>query len=189
MSDFEAASDSVLMVSIGRWEEAALAEVYRRHGAAVHHLARRVIASREYADEVTQEVFVDLWRRPEQFDAARGSLRTLLLTKAHGRAVDLVRSESARRAREERVGRDQELGSYDIDHFAWDLSTADQVKMGLDALSGDERRAIEMAYFDGLTYRQVAAELSEPEGTVKSRIRSGLRRLRTVLEQQGVERS
>lgn len=186
MGPLESASDATLVVGIGRWQEAALAEVYRRHGAAVHNLARRVLCSSDLADEVTQEVFVDLWRRPEQFDMGRGSLRTLLITKAHGRAVDVVRSEEARRKREERSAR--EAGTaYDLDRYAWDLAIADQVRTAVESLPNDERVAIEMAYFDGMTYREVARSLGSPEGTIKSRIRSGLRKLHDALLRQGVE--
>jgi len=183
----ETADDSTLMVAVGRWQEDALAEVYRRHGASVHNLARRVIGSAELADEVTQEVFVDLWRRPEQFDATRGSLRAMLMTKAHGRAVDVVRSERARLRREQRSAADTARRGYDLDHFAWDLAIAHQVKRAVEELPQDERLAIEMSYFEGLTYREVAKVLDAPEGTVKSRIRAGLQRLRNLLVKQGVE--
>lgn len=181
MAGLESSSDAALMVGIGRWQEAALAEVYRRHGAAVHNLARRVLGSHALADEVTQEVFIDLWNRPERFDASRGSLRTLLLTRAHGRSVDVVRSEQSRAVREGTVS-----GGYDLDHYAWDLAIADQVKEAVQALPHAERVAIEMAYFDGKTYREVAAILGAPEGTVKTRIRTGLLRLRRVMVKQGV---
>lgn len=183
----QTSSDAALMVAVGRWQEEALAELYRRHGAAVHNLARRVIGSAELADEVTQEVFVDLWRRPQQFDATRGSLRTLLVTKAHSRAVDVVRSEQARRIREQRSAASMATAGYDVDRFAWDLAIADHIKDAVDTLPHDERVAIEMAYFDGMTYRKVAQVLGTPEGTVKSRIRTGLGRLRSLLVKQGVE--
>ncbi len=186
MDSLDTASDTALVIAIGRWQEVALAELYRRHGAAVHNLAKRVIASDTLADEVTQEVFFELWRKPEHFDPSRGSLRTLLLTKTHGKAVDLVRAEEALHAREGRSARSSPT-SYDLTHYSWDLAVADQVKTALGGLPGNERQAIEMAYFDGLTYQQVAEKLIEPEGTIKSRIRSGLRRLRTVLSEQGVE--
>jgi RNA polymerase sigma-70 factor (ECF subfamily) len=187
MTPFETATDGSLMVAIGRWQEAALAEVYRRHGAAVHNLASRVIGSSQLADEVTQEVFIDLWNRPEQFDASRGSLRTMLITKAHGRAVDVVRAEQARANREQRSAQAGPPAGYDLDHYAWDLAIADQVKVAVESLPPQERAAIEMAYFGGKTYRQVAAALGAPEGTVKTRIRSGLTRLRSMLVKQGVE--
>ena len=187
MIDLGSAGDAVLVVAIGRWREEALAEVYRRHGGAVHGLARRVVGSDALADEVTQDVFVDLWKRPERFDPGRGALRTFLLTSAHGKAVDVVRSESSRRAREERTARETVVAGYDLDHYAWDLAVADRVKSAIGALPGAERQAIELAYFDGRTYREVAEILGEPEGTIKSRIRSGLRRLKGALVAQGVE--
>ena len=183
----ESASDSTLMVAVGRWQEAALAEIFRRHGAAVHNLARRVVGSSQLADEVTQEIFLDLWNRPEQFDASRGSLRSLLITKCHGRAVDLVRSEQARTTREQRSAEETARSGYDLERYVWDLAIADQVKNAVEILPHDERVAIEMAYFDGMTYREVAEMLGAPEGTVKSRIRSGLRKLRAALVKHGVE--
>jgi RNA polymerase sigma-70 factor, ECF subfamily len=189
MIDLGSSGDSVLVVAIGRWHEDALAEVYRRHGGAVHSLARRVVGSDALADEVTQDVFVDLWKRPERFDPARGALRTFLLTSAHGKAVDIVRSEASRRAREEKSSRETVEAGYDIDRYAWDLAVADRVKIAVESLPGGERKAIELAYFDGRTYREVAEILGEPEGTVKSRIRSGLRRLKGLLTAQGVETS
>jgi RNA polymerase sigma-70 factor (ECF subfamily) len=187
MDDLATTADPVLVVAIGRFRRDALAEVYRRHGGAVHAVARRVTGTPSLADDVTQEVFVDLWKRPERFDAGRGTLRTWLLTAAHSRAVDLVRADVARARREERAARDTAVSGYDLNHFAWDLAMADRLRAALDALPEAERRAIEMAYFEGLTYRQVASELGAPEGTVKSRIRSGLRRLRTALNRLGVE--
>jgi RNA polymerase sigma-70 factor (ECF subfamily) len=187
MVNIDAAGDAMLVVAIGRWQEHALAEVYRRHGGAVHALARRILGSDTLADDVTQDVFMDLWRRPEQFDAGRGALRTFLLTKAHGRAVDVLRAESARSAREARNARETAAAGYDLDRYVWDLAVADQVRVAMEALPGGERKAIEMAYFDGRTYREVASLLGEPEGTVKSRIRSGLRRLREVLAKHETE--
>jgi RNA polymerase sigma-70 factor (ECF subfamily) len=187
MSTLDAASDATLIVGIGRWQEDALAELYRRHGAAVYNLCRRVTGSSHLADDVTQEVFVDLWKRPGQFDPDRGSLRSLLVAKAHSRAVDVVRSEEARSRREQRSAEDRATAGYDLDRYVWDLAIADQVKHAVGALRAGERLAIEMAYFDGMTYREVAEALGEPEGTIKSRIRTGLQRLRGVLVRQGVE--
>lgn len=187
MIELEQASDAKLVVAVGRWQEPALAEIYRRHGGAVHALARRILRSDSPAEEITQEVFLDLWRRPETFDAQRGTLRSFLLARAHGKSVDFIRSEVARRKREERTSRETATAGYDIDHEVWDLAVADQVKVALDALPDDLRRPIVLAYFGGNTYREVAKALGEPEGTVKSRIRSGLGRLRVNLAELGVE--
>jgi RNA polymerase sigma-70 factor (ECF subfamily) len=170
-SELDSASDAALVVAIGRWREEALAEAYRRHAGAVFALARRLLADATLAEEVVQEVFVRLWDAPDRFDPGRGTLRSFLLANTHGRAVDLIRSERSRRDREEREHRARAEAGYDIELEVEDLVVADEVKGALAALPPDERRAIELAYFGGHTYREVATMLSAPEGTVKSRIR------------------
>jgi RNA polymerase sigma-70 factor, ECF subfamily len=179
-------SDAALVVAIGRWRQDALAEAYRRHAGAAFALARRLLNDRELAEEVLQEVFLRLWNQPERFDPERGSLRSYLLAHVHGRSVDLVRSESSRRRREEREARETAEHGVDIEREVLDLTLAEQVKEVVAGLPSDERKAIELAYFGGHTYRQVAVMLDQPEGTVKSRIRSGLRRLREDLVEAGV---
>ena len=179
-------SDAALVVAIGRWRQDALAEAYRRHAGAVFGLANRVLADRTLAEEIVQEVFLRLWDSPDRFDPERGSLRSFLLAQCHGRSVDLVRSEQARRGREEREHRKRAEAGYDLEHEVWDMAVAEHVREALDELPVDERRVIELAYFGGHTYREVAAMLDQPEGTVKSRIRSGLRRLRGGMTQAGV---
>ncbi|HSZ35974.1 MAG TPA: sigma-70 family RNA polymerase sigma factor [Acidimicrobiales bacterium] len=186
MRHIDEVSDARLVTSIARYSEVALAEVYRRHGRAVYGLARRVLQNTSEAEDVTQEVFLRLWREPERFDPDRGSLRSFLLAQAHGRAVDAVRSSSSRRAREAREAALTARAEYDMQHEAWDLALADQMARAMGELSDDERRAIELAYFDGHTYREVAQVLDQPEGTIKSRIRSGMQRLRTALIDAGV---
>lgn len=186
MRQIDEVSDGQLVTSIARYSEIALAEVYRRHGRAVYGLARRVLQDAAEAEDVTQEVFLRLWRQPDSFDPERGSLRSFLLAQAHGRAVDSVRSTSSRRAREARDAARTANADYDMQHEVWDLALADQVAQAMEELSDDERRAIELAYFDGRTYREVARVLEQPEGTVKSRIRAGMRRLREALADAGV---
>jgi RNA polymerase sigma-70 factor (ECF subfamily) len=184
--DLRLASDAQLVVAIGRFRNDALAEVYRRHAPALFGLARRILAGRDLAEEVVQEVFLRLWNQPDRFDPDRGSLRTYLLTQTHGRSVDVIRAEASRRAREERDARLTVEGSYDLEREVWDLTQAEQVRAALAQLTDGERRAIELAYFGGHTYREVAVLLREPEGTVKSRIRSGLSRLRGALVETGI---
>ncbi|MBV9659906.1 MAG: sigma-70 family RNA polymerase sigma factor, partial [Acidimicrobiales bacterium] len=121
------------------------------------------------------------------FDPSRGSLRSFLLAVAHSRAVDLLRSGSARNAREERSAIQVADSGYDIEHQVWDLHLDDKVHSAVASLPERERRAIQLAYFGGHTYREVAAMLGEAEGTVKGRIRSGLARLRDAFEREGVQ--
>ena len=180
-------SDAQLVTSIARYSEVALAEVYRRHGGAVYGLARRVLNNAAEAEDVTQEVFLRLWNQPDRFDAARGSLRSFLLAQSHARAVDAVRSLNSRRLREVRDARRTATTGYDMQHEVWDLALADQVARALGELPEEERRAIELAYFEGHTYIEVAQLLDQPEGTIKSRIRNGMRRMRAVLVEAGVQ--
>ena len=179
-------SDAALAVGIARYRKEALAEAYRRHAGAVYGLARRLLAVDALAEEVVQEVFLRLWHQPDRYDPARGSLRSFLLAHAHGRAVDLLRSEGARRQREERDVRATAEAGYDIDREVWDMATAQRVRSAVSTLPQTERVAIELAYFGGFTYREAADRLGQPEGTVKSRIRSGLKRLRGELAAAGI---
>lgn len=183
--EYREASDAQLVVAVGRFHQGALAEVYRRHAGASFGLALRVTNDRALGEEVVQEVFLRLWNDPEKFDPARGTLRAFLLAQTHGRSVDLVRSESSRRAREERGARRDRGAGYDLEREVWDLTVASHVRDALGELDDDERTAIELAYFGGHTYREVASLLGQPEGTVKSRIRAGLGRLRTTLASSG----
>lgn len=173
--------DAALVAAIGRREQPALAEAYDRHSGPAFGLARRVLADRTLAEEVVQEVFLRLWNTPEKYDAERGTLRAYLLAQTHGRAVDLLRAETARRRRESKDAVRSPRVVESLDREILQLSQADAVRRALDSLHPNEREAIELAYFGGHTYREVAELLEQPEGTVKSRIRSGLGRLRTAL--------
>ena len=186
IEQLQEASDATLVVSIGRYHEDALAEVYRRHAGAVFALSRRLLADRTLAEEIVQEVFLRLWNNPDRFDPDRGSLRSYLLAQCHGRSVDLIRSESSRRRREEKELTLAAEAGYDLEHEVWDMAVADRVKTTLQTLPEGEREAILLAYFGGHTYREVADLLGTPEGTVKSRIRSGLKKMRGDLAGIGI---
>jgi RNA polymerase sigma-70 factor (ECF subfamily) len=185
-ADRRAADDATLARAVLDGDEPALAELYRRHGGTALALARRVLNDRVLAEEVVQEVFVRLWRDPARYDPERGSMRAWLCAQVHGRSVDLLRAESARRSREERDAFRSPTIDDDLERAVFELSEGEAVRRALESLSEGERRAIELAYFGGHTYREVAALLEQPEGTVKSRIRSGLLRLRAALIEAGV---
>mgnify|MGYP001610362788 CR=1 FL=1 len=184
--DLSTCSDAVLVVAISRYRQEALAEAYRRHAGSVFALSRRLLADATLAEEIVQEVFLRLWNNPEKFDHERGSLRSYLLAQCHGRSVDLLRSESSRRLREERDVRRTAEAGYDLEHEVVDLEVADKVQAAVTSLPEGAREAIRLAYFGGHTYREVAAMLDQPEGTVKSRIRSGLKRLHNELVGAGL---
>jgi RNA polymerase sigma-70 factor (ECF subfamily) len=173
-------------MAIARWDQEALAEVYRRNAGPVFGLARRVLADAAVAEEVVQEVFLRLWHEPGRYDPERGSLRTFLLSQVHSRSVDMLRSDTARRQREVRDARSTASGQYDVEHEFLDIAVAEGVRDAMGVLQPGERSAIELAYFGGHTYREVASILGEPEGTIKSRIRSGMRRMQSSLAAKGL---
>lgn len=186
VNDIREVSDAALVMAVSRYNQDALAEAYRRHAGAVFGLSRRLLNDATLAEEIVQEVFVRLWNDPDKFDPARGSLRSYLLAQCHGRSVDLLRSESSRRRREEKDLRRTAEAGYDLEREVWDLALADHVREALESLPEAERDAIRLAYLGGHTYREVAVMLNEPEGTVKSRIRSGLKRLRVEFVGAGI---
>jgi len=181
------ASDAQLITSVEQPSSDVLAEMYRRYERAVYNLARRVIQSASEAEDVTQEVFLRLWVHPDRFDPTRGSLRSFLLAQSHGRAVEAVQSLNARRMREARDAQGSTTFECDIDHDFWRLTLSEQLTRALSELPDEERVVIELAYFEGHTYAEVARILDLPEGTAKSRIRSGMRRMRAILVDAGIE--
>ena len=184
--DAGAACDAELVAAVRKGDHAALEVLFRRHHAACLGLARRVVVNAQLAEEVVQEAFLRLWNDPDRFDAERGTLRTYLNSIVHSAAIDVVRSERARRCREERDGRRHVPAARNVDDDVVRRRESEAVRRALSALSDDERAAITLAYFGGHTYREVARLLAQPEGTVKSRIRSGLHRLERELRSECV---
>ena len=171
--------DVGLAAAVAAGDETALEAVYRNHGGAVRAVARRVLRDEALAEDVVQEVFVSFWKDPGRFSAQRGSLRTFLVTIAHRRAVDAVRSETARTRREDTSTLpDQPV---DLEEEVWVRTQSEAVRRAVAGLTEGERDAISLAYFRGLTYVEVAKHLDQPEGTVKSRIRSGMKKLAEAL--------
>jgi RNA polymerase sigma-70 factor (ECF subfamily) len=177
------ASDEVLVAAVADGDEAALAELYRRHAAGVFAVAARILRHSEQAEDVVQDLFVRLWDHPGQFDAARGSLRSFLLLQARTRSLDVLRAEGARKRREHADGVADLTVDVAGDPEGETLAGAavGEVRAAISVLTPTEREAIELAFFGGLTYREVAQVLGAPEGTVKSRIRLGLQRMRRTL--------
>jgi RNA polymerase sigma-70 factor (ECF subfamily) len=165
-------------------DEAALRDTYRTYAPAVYGLALRVLRDPTLAEDVTQDVFVRLWEHPDRFDPDRGQLRSYLLAMTHSRAVERVRAEDSRRRRHEAAAAEAQVVMPAVDEPGRELTTSETacaVRNALDDLPDDQRIPIEMAYYEGLSYRQVAEKLQEPEGTVKYRIRSGMQKLRGAL--------
>ena len=175
--------DALLLARIEAGDDRALAEVYDDHAGLVFGIARRVTRDEQLACDVSQEVFTFLWQLPERVDLTKGSLRGFLAVLAHRRAVDEVRrSERHARTPAALILHDQSDGpERDVVEAAATAWRANRLREVIEALPADQRTALHLAYFDGLTYRQVADVLGIPEGTAKSRLRLGLIRLRTLL--------
>ena len=161
-------------------DEAALGDLYDRYSGFVHGLALSVIRDRQAAEDVTQDVFVAIWQDPQRFDAARGTLRGFLGTMTHRRSVDVVRREEARRRREARTSMEPRAAP-DLVDAALRTFASERVRAAVSLLPEAQRQTLELAYFHGRTYRQVADELGIPEGTAKSRLRLGLQRIAELL--------
>lgn len=162
-------------------DEQALRDVIDTHSAAVYGMARRVLGDSELANEVAQDTFMAIWRRPGAFDPDRGTLRAFLLGVARNKAIDLVRKEQRlRRAKDALIAEAaRQSESTDDDET---IERRDEITAALAHLSDVQREALVLAYFGGRTYREVAEELGIPEGTAKTRLRDGLANLKRHLE-------
>jgi len=176
----------LLLELVARGDEQAFAALYRQVAPAVFGLVSRVVRNPAQSEEVTQEVFVELWRTASRFDPERGAARSWIMTTAHRRAVDRVRSSQHAADRDDLVGRRDQQRPYDevVEQVEASLER-EQVRRGLDALTELQREAVVLAYYGGYTHREIAEFLGVPFGTVKTRLRDGLIRLRDHL---GVER-
>ncbi|MEW2429239.1 sigma-70 family RNA polymerase sigma factor [Micromonospora sp. NPDC047644] len=171
-----------LLTRVARGDEAAFAMLYDAVAGRVLGLARRVVRDPAQAEEVTQEVMVEVWRTAGRFDAGRGSASAWILTMAHRRAVDRVRSEQAHTDRALRVAATETHVPYD--EVVEDVSARlerEQVRRCLDRLTPVQRESVTLAYYGGHTYREVAEKLQTPLPTVKTRMRDGLIRMRDCL--------
>lgn len=168
-------------------DQSALAELYDTYSGLVYGLAYRVTGDRSAAEDVTQDVFISMWERPDSFQPQLGSMRAWLGVLAHRRAVDRVRRDTAARRREERDAQRQVPTAVDLEAEAAIRLTADRVRLALGDLPEEQRQVIDLAYLQGQTYREVAQSLGIPEGTAKSRIRVALRRLAGSLRSEMID--
>ena len=171
-----------LLQRSARGERDAFASLYDATAARVHGLALRVVRDPAQAEEVTQEAFLEIWRTASRYDAERGSAVSWLLTIAHRKAVDRVRSAEASSRRESTYHHRNQNVDHDTTADAATASLeARRVRTALGALTDVQREAIELAYFGGYTHTEVATLLDLPVGTAKTRIRDGLIRLRDTI--------
>jgi RNA polymerase sigma-70 factor, ECF subfamily len=171
-----------LLLAAARGDQAAFAALYDRVAGSVYGVVRRVVRDPAQSEEVTQEVLVEVWRTAARFDPDRGSAQTWILTMAHRRAIDRVRSEQASRDRTERHGlRDRGRPHDEVTEQVEIRLEHEQVREALTTLTDLQREAVELAYYGGHTYREVAELLDTPLGTIKTRMRDGLIRLRDAL--------
>jgi RNA polymerase sigma-70 factor (ECF subfamily) len=170
-------SDAALIDAVVERSNEAHAELYRRHRASVGAVTRMVLGNGPGCDEVVNDVFVELWLTPEDFDPTRGSLLSFLRLKARCRSIDVLRSERSRTRREERDSFAQRATVPEVDLAVLDAERSDELRSAVASLPLREREAIRLAFFHGMSYRDVALHLDVAEGTVKSRIRKGLRQL------------
>jgi RNA polymerase sigma-70 factor, ECF subfamily len=178
-------SDEALVALAARSEQAALAELYDRYGRSAYGLARRIVRDDALAEDAVQEAFLALWRTAPRFLPERGKASTWILTLVHRRAVDLVRREQHRRA--DPLESTPEQGGDAVDEEALLRLQRERVQAALKQLPDQQREAIELAYYGGFTQSELAERLGQPLGTIKSRMFSGLARLRELLGEPGME--
>ncbi|MCC6381262.1 MAG: sigma-70 family RNA polymerase sigma factor [Dehalococcoidia bacterium] len=182
-------SDEALMSAIVERDELAFVVLYDRYADLVYSASLRVLADPQLAEDATQDVFVRLWRRPEAFVAGRGRFVSWLMSVVRNRAVDELRARGRRWRRESAPGPESEedllasLPGADNDPLEAAAAHEEQVlvRRALARLPAEQRTALELAYFGGMTQQEIAASLQEPLGTVKTRVRLGMQKLRRAL--------
>jgi RNA polymerase sigma-70 factor (ECF subfamily) len=173
-------SDEAVVALMARSEESALAELYDRFGRVAYGLALRILRDEKLAEDAVQEGFLAAWRNAARFIPERGRAGTWLLTLVHRRAVDLVRREGRRRAEPLREGVEP-APAESAEDDAWLRIERERVQTALRKLPDQQREALELAYYGGFTQSELAERLGEPVGTIKSRMFTGLARLRELL--------
>jgi RNA polymerase sigma-70 factor (ECF subfamily) len=183
--DTERDADALLAARIAAGDDLALGALYDRYGPLVYSLARKITGSSSGAEDVTQDAFASLWEQIERFDVGRGSLKAFVCTIASRRAVDWVRRETGLIRRALRAGVVGTAERPEPPDLALASDEGARLRRALLDLPPEQRRAVVLAFYDGMSYRQVAGRLGIPEGTAKSRLRLALARLRVALTEGG----
>jgi RNA polymerase sigma-70 factor (ECF subfamily) len=178
--DFAHLSDEALVALVARGDDGAFAELYDRFDRLAYGLARRVLRDAALAEDAVQDAFLTVWRSASRFSSERAPAHVWIMTLVHRRAVDLVRHHERRRA--EPLSQREEQGDDGADEAVWLRLQRDRVRDALRQLPDQQREAIELAYFGGFTQSELAERLGQPLGTIKSRMFSGLVRLRELLD-------
>jgi RNA polymerase sigma-70 factor, ECF subfamily len=180
--------DVELHLALTGGDREAFDELYRRYAAAAYGLAYRLTGQRLLAQDVVADSFLALWRAPEAYDPARGTFRTFFLSLVHHRAVDTIRREERMRRRNERASNLEPPAVEDVAEGVVDEAYLSvrrrEVLTALDTLPPDQRRVLEMAYFEGLTQAAIAERLGIPLGTVKTRTFAAIQKLRAALSRE-----
>jgi RNA polymerase sigma factor (sigma-70 family) len=181
----DASGDAEVLRRIREGDQTAIDDLYARFRRPAFALARRILADDVLAEDVLQEVFLTVWRDPAAYERGRGSVASWLLAMVHHKAVDAVRREESQRRRqalaEEELVLDAPVAARDVEDDVWTRVVSEQVRTALRALSAPQREALTLAYYGGYTQREVAALTGAPLGTVKTRMLSGMRRLKQDL--------
>jgi RNA polymerase sigma-70 factor (ECF subfamily) len=189
--DYSEFRDEELVSLLSHQDVEAFEALYDRHGNLVYSVSLRILADVQAAEDVVQEVFLRVWRKPDRYDAARGRFLTWLLSVARNRAIDEHRSRGRRQRFEagSLPADDEGPHSGEADDPALAAVLADQrsvIRRALGGLPAEQRSAIELAYYRGLTQQEIAQALGEPLGTVKTRIRLGMKKMRAALTEMRV---
>ncbi len=177
----ERLADEELMPLVGRKDPEAFEVLYDRHGGAAYSLAYRIVGDRAAAEEVTQEAFISVWRSGARFDAARGSVRSWLLSVVRNRAIDFLRSRAAKAPKldfDDESALEQRPAEERTEEEALRRETAAELRGALGKLPDPQAKVIELAYFGGFSHSEIARILGLPMGTVKGRMRLGLEKIR-----------
>ena len=180
----ERLADEELMPLVGRKDPEAFEVLFDRHGGAAYSLAYRIVGDRAAAEEVTQEAFISVWRSGARFDAARGSVRSWLLSVVRNRAIDFLRSRAGKAPKltfDDDAALEQRPARERTEEEALQRETAAELRGALGKLPGEQSKVIELAYFGGFSHSEIAEILSLPMGTVKGRMRLGLEKIRGEL--------